>query len=128
MSLLIKPMARKSFADPAAPPKYYAVAKSRNKVTMKMVCARVANATTMSEADVYGVLKALLAEMGFILMEGDMVELDDFGTFRLTVNSEGVEDVDDVTSNLVTKVNIRYRAGSDLANKVKSIKIEKASA
>ncbi|MEZ5146681.1 MAG: hypothetical protein R2759_06235 [Bacteroidales bacterium] len=81
----------------------------------------------MSRADIYGVIVAMVDEVVTHLAEGKIVKLGKLGTLRMTVNSEGVETADKVSSSLVKKINIRYRAGSDIANKVKSIKLEKVS-
>jgi len=127
MSLKIKAVSRKNPADPSATPLWYANAISSGKVDIDDLAEGISLASTMSRADIYGVIVAMVDEVVTHLAEGKIVKLGKLGTLRMTVNSEGVDAADKVSSSLVKKINIRYRAGSDIANKVKSIKLEKVS-
>ena len=68
-----------------------------------------------------------MEETVFQLEDGKIVEIGKLGSFRLTINSDGAETTEEVTSNLVKKINVRYRAGSDISSKVKAIHIEKSA-
>ncbi|MCB2219426.1 MAG: DNA-binding protein [Bacteroidetes bacterium] len=128
MSLKIKAVQRKNPQDPAATPLWYASAISSGKVDIDDLAEGIALASTMSRADIYGVIVAMVDEVVTHLAEGKIVTLGKLGTLRMTVNSDGTDAADKVSSSLVKKINVRYRAGSDIANKVKSIKLEKVSA
>ena len=57
-----------------------------------------------AEMTLYQAQKVIAAK----LLDGHTVELGELGSFRLTVNSKGVEREADVTAQNVTKVNIRF--------------------
>ncbi len=127
MSLKIKTVARKNPLDQAAPPKYYASAISSGKVDLEGLCDRISQNSTLSHGEIFNTVISLVEEINFQLDEGKIVEVGKLGTFRLTVNSDGVATAEEVSANLVKKVNVRYRAGSDISTKVNSIKLEKVS-
>lgn len=128
MSLKIKAVSRKNPQDPTAPPAWYANAVSSGKVGIDELAEGIANASTMSRADIYGVIVALVDEVVTRLADGKLVEMGKLGTLRMTVNSEGTDAESKVSASLVKKINVRYRAGSDIKTKVQSIKLEKVSA
>lgn len=127
MALKIKAVSRKNPQDPGSAPLWYASAISSGKVDIDELAEGISNASTMSRADTYGVIVALVDEVVTRLADGKIVVLGKLGTLRMTVNSEGVDAADKVSSSLVKKINVRYRAGSDISNKVKTIKVEKVS-
>ncbi|HPE57864.1 MAG TPA: DNA-binding domain-containing protein [Bacteroidales bacterium] len=128
MSLKVKAVARKNPLEPASAVKYYATAISSGKVGIDELAQGIANASTMSRADIYGVIVAMVDEIVTQLAEGKIIEMGKLGTLRMTVNSGAAESAEKVTSSLVKKINVRFRVGADIANKVKSIKVEKVSA
>ena len=59
------------------------------------VADRLAQISTVSRADVYAVLKELPGVMADMMAQGRSVRLDSLGTFRYTLDTEGVENVAD---------------------------------
>jgi predicted histone-like DNA-binding protein len=128
MALRIKAVSRKNPQNPTATPLWYANAISTGKVGIDELAEGISLASTMSRADIYGVIVALVDEIVTQLADGKIVVMGKLGTLRMTVNSEGVEAENKVASSQVKKINVRYRAGSDITSKVKTIKIEKVAA
>ena len=127
MAVLFNVVQRKNPQDPAAAPKFYISLSSRKKVTLDQLCDRMSQNSTLSRGEIKNVLESLVEEVSFQLLDGNAVELGKLGTLRLTVHSNGADEMEKATSSLVQSINVRYRAGSDIANKVKSIKFEKAA-
>jgi len=125
MAILFNVVSRKNLQDPTAAPKFYITLVSRMKKDLEQLCDRISQNSTLSKGEIKNVVESLVEEISYQLMEGNSVELGKLGTLRLTAHSDGADEMDKATSSLVKDVKIRYRAGSDLANKVKSIKFEK---
>ena len=72
--------------------KWYGKAVKTGEVDMMTLAQHNCTAT---EADVYAVMTAMVAEMKLALQDGNTVKLDGFGNFHLTVQSEMVERKED---------------------------------
>ena len=79
-------------------------------VTTEQLCDDIAAATTMSPADVTGVVRALSDAMVKYLVDGRPVKLDRIGTFRLTASAagNGVEREEDCSAAQFGSVTVRF--------------------
>ena len=75
--------------------KWYGKAVKRQDVTLPEIARMISQSNSVTESDVYGVLKALMHEMKILLQMGHTVKLDGFGNFHLTIESEMVDDKND---------------------------------
>lgn len=75
--------------------KWYGKAVKRQDVTLQEIARMISQSNSVTESDVYGVLKALVHEMKFLLQMGHTVKLDGFGNFHLTIESETVDNKKD---------------------------------
>ena len=71
--------------------KWYGKTVKRQDVTLEDISAFISAKNSVTESDVYGVLKALVKEMKFLLQQGHTVKLEGFGNFHLTIESEMVD-------------------------------------
>ena len=69
--------------------KTYAVAKASGYCDMEKLCELVSNRSAMSSADVKAVLDSLNWAMGLELRSGNIVQVGEFGNFRMSVRSKG---------------------------------------
>lgn len=65
-------------------------------VKTKKIAQRLAQISTVSYADVVAVLAELPGVMADYMAQGKSVRLDGFGTFRYTLDTEGVESKDEL--------------------------------
>lgn len=75
--------------------KYYGKAVATDEVHTKEIARRICDNTTLTEADVYAAVQALVSEMRYLLQAGNTVVLDGFGRFHLTVRSDTVDNPED---------------------------------
>lgn len=75
--------------------KWYGKTVKRQDVTLYEIAQMISQSNSVTESDVYGVLKALVHEMKFLLQMGYTVKLDGFGNFHLTIESETVDNKSD---------------------------------
>ena len=80
-------MARKNLLKPNETPKYYAVARSGRKVTVKEVCKRITERSSYSKGELEGCIGEFLLEIVNVLEEGNIVQMGDLGNFRMSIKT-----------------------------------------
>lgn len=80
-------VARKNPGDKEASPKYYALAKSNMKVSVKGICSRIAERSSYSKGELEGAINEFLLETEHVLEEGNIAQLGDLGNFRLMLRT-----------------------------------------
>ena len=110
---------------PEEPKKFYAQAKSTGSVTLKELGKEITQRSTVNHADTLAVLEALTQVLADNLSAGKIVRLGDFGTFQISVGSEGAATEKEFTSNLVKNPKVAFRAGNDLKDMLKVLKYER---
>ena len=113
--------------DPSAPRKYYAVAQTAGEASLRELSERIAEISTVSTIDTLAVLESLVQVIPSYLLNGLIVRLGDFGSFRLTLSSEGAEDEASFNKSMIKKVRINFRPGTIISNALKSVVFTKAS-
>lgn len=88
--------------------KYYASAISPTPVNLQNIVDRVSARTTLTGSDVKAVLDALEFEIIDSLSQGNVVRLNDLGSFRPSLRGRGAEKEADYSAELITKVNVVY--------------------
>ena len=100
--------------------KFYAVSKTNGTSSMKTLCKLISARSTVSSADV----KAVLDNLNFVL---DMVRLGDFGSFRISVSSDGVTDKKDFNSSMLRPLRIIFTPGGELKDTKKTLEYSRIS-
>ncbi len=111
---------------PTDPRKYYAFPKASGSVELRDLARRISRESTVSIMDTMAVLEGMLQVIPDFLSEGNIVKMGDFGTFRLSISSEGVENPDEFSTSMIKKTNLLFRPGSVFKNQLKNIKFTRA--
>lgn len=106
---------------PEAPRLYYANAQIWSVVKLDELAERISKQCTAHKADIYAVLMALSAEIPDILSEGQSVQIPHFGTFHLSIRSEGVARKEDFNEKCIKGVSVRFRPGSSFREMLRSL-------
>lgn len=115
MALAFSKVKRKVLNGPAAgQERYYAVAKAAGITRLDQMCELIGARSTVSSADVKGVLDSLNWAMAMELKAGRLVQLGELGNFRLSISSKGVATEDEVTAERVTGTRILFSPGAAL--------------
>jgi predicted histone-like DNA-binding protein len=112
--------------DPTAPKKYYPSVSSSGRVKLRTLGKQIAEISTVSVPDTVAVLEALLALIPKELSNGNIVELGDFGSFRLRVQTEGAETPEAVSARQIKKVLPRFVPGKEFQQVLDTSEFEKA--
>ena len=94
--------------------KFYAKAQASGEVGIDQLAEEIAYATTLTEADVVGALRALVAQVKKHIQNGQIVRLDSLGSFQVQLSGDGAASEEEYTPALIRKVNLRFRPGRAL--------------
>lgn len=113
--------------DPNAPPKYYPSVVAGGRITLRQLARQIAEISTVSTVDTMAVLEGLLTIIPREIADGNIVELGDFGSFRLRIKSEGAETAGSVTANSIINILPRFVPGKEFKQVLNTARFEKAS-
>ncbi len=112
--------------DPQAPKKFYAQAKASGEITLKKLSKEISeNSSTVSDTDVLAVLNDLTKFLNRHLSEGQIVRFGDFGTFQISITSEGAETAEKFNQSMIDSSKVAFRAGIDIREMLNNLKFEK---
>lgn len=113
-------------SKPDEPKKWYANAKASGEVTFRELSKEISQgSTTVSDTDVMAVLNDLNKLLARHLSAGEIVRFGDFGSFQVSVKSEGAETEEKFHASLIKKAKINFRPGSDLKDMLLTLKYSK---
>ena len=127
MSVNYKPIPKRNPAKQEEAPKYYAQVVSNGDMSLRQLAKEVAAMSTISTPDTMAVIEAFLEVIPKALADGKIVRLGDFGSFSLSVNSEGAVDAKTLTQNQIKKVAVRFRPGKEFSNVTNAVQFTKVS-
>ena len=119
---------RKDPRDQNSQPKYYATVKSSGRSDTHAIAKSINSMSTVSSVDTAAVLEAFLNVVPDKLAEGNIVELGDFGTFRVSVSSEGEAKAEDVTARNITDMRVLFTPGKRFKQALNTAEFQKESA
>jgi predicted histone-like DNA-binding protein len=97
--------------DPQAPRKFYAMAKSTGEETTRQLCTEISKRTGLSTSDVIAVVEAFIDLIPERLVEGNIVRLGDFGSFNITLSSDGADKAENFASSMIKGNSLNFRPG-----------------
>lgn len=106
--------------------KWYANAVVSAKVGQKDIAKTISSKSSLTAGDVANVIQNLLEELPRELAKGNSVKLGDFGTFRISVSSEGVENEKDFNATMIKDIRIIFTPGVEIKKAIEGISFEKA--
>ena len=91
-------------------------------VDLDYIAEQIAGASTMSKADVMGVLQQLQVEMSYHLLRGASVRLGLLGTFTPNLRAKSQETADLVKADTIKGLHIAFRPSPWLTYQIKNAK------
>ena len=111
---------------PEVPKKWYARAKSSKELTFRRLSKDIAEgSTTVSDTDVLAVLNDLIKILCRHLQDGEIVRFGDFGSFQISISSEGAETPEKFHHSMIKGSKVVFRPGLDLKEMLNNLKYEK---
>ena len=113
-------------SDPDAPKKYYPSFTSSSKISLRRVAEEIASISTLSTIDTVAVLEAFLMIVPRHLANGNIVDLGDFGSFRLKIKSDGSDTPDAVSARNITNILPHFLPGKPFKQVISKTEFKKA--
>ena len=114
MSIFLKPVQRRNPVDEDAPMKWYPVQYTTKLVDETEVAELIADETTLNPMEAQMAIRQLRKVVQRLLLDGKSVKLGNWGTFNVTLNTEGADTKDALTARNVKMVNINFQPGTEL--------------
>lgn len=125
MTVKFNVVARGNPGHPEVPKKYYPMIHSTARVTTRELAQEASLISTLSTTDMMAAIESFLTIIPKELAKGNIVELGDFGTIWIRVESDGAETADEVRASQITNVLPRFSPGKlfkDVLNKIEFVK------
>lgn len=126
MKQKFKAVAKKDPRNPQGEPKFYPSPVYNGTYSIDDVSKYIANISTVSEIDTVAVLSAFTKVIPELLQKGIRIDLEGIGIFSLGFETTASEKPEDVTSNNVEKVRLKFSAEHKLKQKLENTPLEKA--
>ncbi|MFD2784756.1 HU family DNA-binding protein [Hymenobacter rubripertinctus] len=114
-------------ANAQAPKKWYAVARSQGETTVRDIAGRINQMSTVSTIDVMAVLEAFFQTVPAELADGQIVRFGDFGSFSVSLQSDGAEAEKEFTAANINNVKVVFRPGKLFAQAMQGASLRKVS-
>jgi predicted histone-like DNA-binding protein len=127
MSIKFQILPRKNPQDLNTPAKYYAAVKTDGVVELDELAELISDQCTVTEADCYAVLVSLEKNISRELSKGRIVRMGKMGSFQISISSNGMNAVNEVSSESITNTRILFRPGQKFKQMLTKLKFKKAA-
>jgi predicted histone-like DNA-binding protein len=123
MAVKLKKIQRKNPQNLALS-KWYLTQETAGNVGLSEIAKEIEGRSALSLGDVQSVLSNLVEVLPLFLKLGQSVKLEGFGTFRISVSSEGATTADELSAHHVGGVKIVFLPSVELKRNVENISFE----
>lgn len=114
MSIFLKPVQRRNPLKPKEPMKWYPIQNTVKMVDETEVAELIADETTLNPMEAQMAIRQLRKIVQRLLLDGKSVKLGNWGSFNVTLNTEGVATKDELSARNVKSVNINFQPDTEL--------------
>lgn len=107
--------------DITATNKYIPVKQSQEELTLRDFAKRISRESTVSTMDAMAVLEGLLQIVPDEILNGKIIKLGDFGTFRSTISAERVDSPEEFNVSKIKRLNVRFRPAKEFKKQLTNI-------
>ena len=118
---------RKNPQKPNEPGKLYASPVNEGTVRKREIAADIVNISSLARGDVSNVIDSLVDTFPKYLLMGRSVNLDGFGTFRLSFTSTGVNAPEDFNASMISGVKIIFTPSAEIKKQIQDVKFTKSN-
>ncbi|AQY21692.1 HU family DNA-binding protein [Riemerella anatipestifer] len=110
--------------DAEAPKKWYANPVKSGSVNQKSLAKEISGRSSLTAGDVNNVIQNLLDILPSKLVEGNSVQLGDFGTFRISFSSEGADTEQAFTTDKIKGIKVLFTPSTEFKKTLGDMKFE----
>jgi predicted histone-like DNA-binding protein len=115
-----RPVLRKNPRDLKDPGKYYPNPVYEGKLKFREIAREISMRTSLSVTDAIASLEAMTEVIPFFLSRGYIIQLGEFGTFRITFEGTGEKDKTKVSEKNIVSQRINFLPRPELAKQINS--------
>lgn len=104
---------------------FYATVQKTGDTSIQQLSEEIEQSSTLSKADIYGVLYGLLDVLPRHLADGKSVHLGGLGSFCISLSSNAEASADDVDVHSIKHTRVLFSVGSELAKAVADLQYKK---
>lgn len=119
--------ARKNPNKPNDPAKFYAQVQASDECTFDTLTRTAADRSTVTAADAKAVMDNIMTILKEKLMSGQIVRLNDLGSFRLAISTKGAEAEDKFSASMIKKARVVFTPCKEIKNFLKTLEYRKTS-
>ena len=108
--------------DKSADAKWYANAVNEGRITKNDLSKEISGRSSLTRGDVSNVIENLIDELPKYLVMGKSISLGEFGTFRLSLSSEGALSEGEYNVSMIRGARVIFTPGSGLKKAIADIK------
>lgn len=105
--------------------KWYAIATNDGEITVDDLSKQIEKFSSLSEADIRGVIIAMENVIQDSLANGKIIRLDKLGSFYPILRSNGAATEAEFDSTYIRGASVRYRPGTRISNILKTATFRK---
>ena len=109
MPILIKPVQRVDPSNPTGAKKWYIVQTTTRQVDETEVAMELSDETTLNASEAMMAIRQLRKIVIRHLKAGESVKLGNWGSFNLSLSTQGAETKEELTANNIKNVNINFQ-------------------
>ena len=110
--------------EPETERKWYASPVKAGTINNYQLSKGIAGKSFLARGAVINVIENMVDEIPRYLIEGYSVNLNNFGTLRLSLSSEGVEDPEEFTSDNIKNMRVVFTPSPELKKTLQKINFE----
>jgi predicted histone-like DNA-binding protein len=104
--------------------KWYLVQEKAGTVGIHEIAREIEGRSSLSLGDVQSVLSNLVELMPLFLKLGQTIKLEGFGTFRISVSSNGTGTADELSGHSIRKAKMIFQPSVELKRNIESLSFE----
>lgn len=124
MAILLKTVMRKNPLDKDAAPKFYPVQKTVHMVDETTVAEEIADETTLNPAEALMAIRQLRKILLRELMNSNSVKLGNWGSFGITLSTQGADTPEQVKATHVKQVKVNFTPGTEMKEALQKARFE----
>ena len=113
--------------DLAAPVKYYPVTRCSGRKKLRDLAAYISRISSVNCIDMTGVMEALLFAIPLELADGYIVDLGDFGTFRLVLRGSMAAAGEEVVARDIVKGRVVFKPGKQFKRVLRALDFQRST-
>ncbi|GHT13048.1 hypothetical protein AGMMS4956_08610 [Bacteroidia bacterium] len=124
MSVKLKKMQRINPQDRQGERKWYLIQERSGSVGLSEIAKEISDRSSLTFGDVQNVLRNLLEVLPVYIRLGQTIHLEGFGSFHISVTSDGKSTPDALTVHDVRNARLLFKPGVELKKSIEGLQFE----